>query len=176
MHTASWSGSTHETPMYCASHAPSGSRMVKYRCVYGLCPVVHATHAPWVGAESRWCRAHRPAGSVNVVHRRCGFIGCPKVNPAFGYATRTEGPLQDDQRPEGDGAPGESRGQYCKTHRLPGMVDVRSRRCGHEGCTVLKPACGFCRRHRDGPVVSPSTQVCPAEKKTPVQVNELGGV
>jgi hypothetical protein len=131
LHTASWSGPPAQSsaPMYCASHAPSGSRMVKYRCVYGLCPVVHATHAPWVGAESRWCRAHRPAGSVNVVHRRCGFIGCPKVNPAFG-------------------APGESRGQYCKTHRLPGMVDVRSRRCGHEGCTVLNPAGGFCRRHR----------------------------
>ena len=63
---------------------------------------------------TRWCGAHAPPGSRDVVSRRCQHPGCFK-KPNFGYE--------------------EKKGLWCRPHAPPDALDVVSRKCEHPGCT-----------------------------------------
>jgi len=53
---------------------------------------------------------------IDVVHKTCAIFECG-TRPSFNY-------------------PGESKGLYCSTHKLPGMVRAGGVQCKFEGCTT----------------------------------------
>lgn len=91
---------------------------------------------------ARYCAAHAPTGSVNVVAVRCRHSGC-SVQPSFGREGAGELAI------------------FCARHRKQGMTDVRNPRCLAGGC-VAQPRCGkegdrrptFCLRHAEPGMVN----------------------
>ena len=74
------------------------------------------------GQEEAWgaakyCAAHAPQGSVDVVSMRCREPGCT-TQPSFGR--------------EGSGEPA----MFCARHRKKGMTDVKNPRCWMVGCVA----------------------------------------
>lgn len=71
---------------------------------------------------AKYCAAHAPRGSVNVVAMQCRSLGCSK-QPSFGR--------------EGSGEPA----MFCARHRKRRMTDVKNPRCWTFGC-VAQPIFG----------------------------------
>ena len=59
---------------------------------------------------------------IDVKHQRCEHDGC-------------------DSRPNFN-VRGQTKGQFCKEHKEPGMIDVANKRCEHDGCDS-RPSYGF---------------------------------
>ncbi len=75
------------------------------------------------GKTPTCCAMHGKAhGFIDVAHTQCKDPRCTK-------------------RPNSD-FPG-GKGTYCRTHKLPEMVDVVSKRCKDVGCTVVNPNFGI---------------------------------
>ena len=79
----------------------------------------------------------------------CAHNGC-KTNPLFDF-------------------PG-GKGKYCVVHKLPDMVDVKHKRCEHEGCPSVNPAFDllggrgrFCGYHKLENMVNVKSKKCLAE-------------
>ena len=74
---------------------------------------------------------------VDVVNKQCIQNGCKKISPTFNIE-------------------GESKGLYCKTHKLTGMVDVKNKKCIQIGCKLLGPSFNidceskglYCKTHK----------------------------
>lgn len=72
--------------------------------------------------HARWCKAHAPPRSVNVVEtRRCMHPGCEKI-PCFGKPA----------------AKGQSAGHklWCAVHAQPGDVNLAVKMCAAAGCMI----------------------------------------
>lgn len=68
-----------------------------------------------VGGSPSHCKTHKEDGMVDVVHKRCQYIGCNK-RPNFGHDGLSRNAI------------------YCKIHKEDGMVDIMNKRCLHTGC------------------------------------------
>ena len=63
---------------------------------------------------------------------------------------------------------GETTGIYCRDHKEAGMVDVKSKRCGHEGCKKITPTFNFegettgiyCGDHKEAGMVNVISKRC----------------
>ena len=55
--------------------------------------------------------------------------------------------------------PGSEKAKTCNNHILPGMIDVKTIRCMHDGCTVrarfISNEGSFCVYHRNSKTVNP---------------------
>ena len=67
-------------------------------------------------------------------------------------------------------------GLYCSNHKLDGMVDVKHKRCVHEGCDKVTPAFNvpgssiglYCAIHKlDGMIFKPTTKCSHTKCKSP---------
>lgn len=70
--------------------------------------------------------------------------------------------------------PGEKSGVYCDEHKEPGMVNVTSLKCEHEGCTTQpcfnfpdKLLARFCAKHREEGMVNLRERPCEKCSKKP---------
>ena len=87
---------------------------------------------------------------LNVTSKLCAHDGCTR-RPSFG-------------------APDQTKGAYCATHKLAGMVDVMSKRkrCAHDGCTKIQPNFGapdqtkgaYCATHKLAGMVDVRSKRC----------------
>ena len=112
---------------------------------------------------------HGAAGGSQV---RCASPGssCPSAEDLkqqrqeANKRKREEGPSLDPCF----NLPTERRGRFCKEHKLEGMVDVKNKRCEHEGCTSITPCFNlpterrgrFCGSHRLPGMVNVTKKSC----------------
>ena len=101
---------------FCALHAaPHHVYLIGIRCGHGNGTALACTKRATYGfldqrpSTVRCCKAHREAGMVHLLSRKCRAKGCPK-QPIFGAANTTR-PL------------------YCRQHKEQAHVDVVNRRC-----------------------------------------------
>ena len=94
------------------------------------------------------CAAHREAGHVDLMSRKCAHDGCDK-QPSFG--TKATGAV------------------FCAGHKRAGDTDVKSKRCAFEGCKK-HPSFGtkatgalFCGRHKRAGDTNVKSKKCSAE-------------
>ena len=80
----------------------------------------------------------------------CIYEGC-KVRPVYNTA-------------------GETKGLYCATHKLEGMVDIKNKTCIHEGCKILpvyntagESKALYCTAHKLAGMVNVKNKTCKSE-------------
>lgn len=88
-----------------------------------------------------WCKSHAPDGYINLNgNKRCEYELCSTA-PSFNF-------------------PNIKAPKRCLTHALPGMINVKNKRCGVDGCNK-RAICrrdgdkykNWCKTHVDGSTV-----------------------
>ena len=156
---------------FCALHAaPHHVYLIGIRCGHGNGTALACTKRATYGfldqrpSTVRCCKAHREAGMVHLLSRKCRAKGCPK-QPIFGAANTTrplfcrqhkeqahvdvvnrrcqkcnrQGVFGDPQSSAGAPSGGRSRGSraralFCAEHRLDSHTNLISKQCLADGC------------------------------------------
>ena len=156
---------------FCALHAaPHHVYLIGIRCGHGNGTALACTKRATYGfldqrpSTVRCCKAHREAGMVHLLSRKCQAKGCPK-QPIFGAANTTrplfcrqhkeqahvdvvnrrcqkcnrQGVFGDPQSSAGAPSGGRSRGSraralFCAEHRLDSHTNLISKQCLADGC------------------------------------------
>ena len=78
----------------------------------------------------------------------CKYKGCPVKNAVFAK-------------------PGEKIAKYCATHKEPGMIDIKNKKCKFEGCdtqpTYAKPGekiAKYCASHKEPGMIDIKNKKC----------------
>ena len=83
---------------------------------------------------------------MNVRSKKCEHPGCSSISPVFDFPeycqdinTSTGSSSKGSKR----AGKGEGKGRYCGIHKLEGMVNVKSKKCHHPGCSSVSPSFDF---------------------------------
>ena len=98
-----------------------------------------------------YCKYHKEAGMVDVVHKRCEFKGGCDKRPYFN-------------------TPGEKSGLYCVDHKTDDMIDVKNKKCMTQGCdkqpyfnTPGEKSGLYCKDHKEAGMVNVIHKRCKSE-------------
>lgn len=120
--------------MYCSKHKKEGMLQNTKRCESTGC-IGTATYGQ-KGGIGKLCINHKEENMVciNLKYKYCEYPGCESTS-SFG---EKGGPRR-----------------FCVKHKMEGMIDVKNKRCEHEGCDSITPVFGekggkprFCKSHK----------------------------
>ena len=129
---------------FCMRHAlPEMVDLVNKRCEHEGCKVINPNFGE-PGSRARFCKRHALEGMRDIKSRRCEGAAPPLEATVGRAAPEATCPKRPNFDVEG------GRGRFCKEHSLPGMINVRSRKCVHPGCTTqpnFGPSKQYCKKH-----------------------------
>jgi len=128
-----------QKPLYCAEHKNVNMiNVVDRQCYFLNCKTI-----PSFNIEGQklgiFCVKHKTNDMVNVKSKRCAHDGC-KLQPSFNYAQRDIVSLAN---PLGNATT--KKMLYCSHHKLPNMIDIRTRKCIAKNCPKF-PTFNFSHR------------------------------
>ena len=107
---------------YCTTHKLPNMIDIKHtdKCIIPTCTNLASFNH--IGIKPQYCFGCKEETMVNVVSRRCEFIGC-KTIPTFNTI-------------------GNKMGIFCFKHKKDNMLNVQSKKCAFEGCNI-QPSFNF---------------------------------
>ncbi|CAM9235694.1 unnamed protein product, partial [Laminaria digitata] len=146
----------------CRDHKTETMTCAVLTCESPLCNK-NPSFAPRGETRRRFCKRHAQPGMVNVYYKYCGVDRCPERASfeargklrCLEHCEAGMKPRNNICRVEGGGCTRQSsygmeggKPVVCTLHKVPGMVQVRTKRCKHQGCEKI-PSYGFSCKSRE---------------------------